>query len=83
MWAHYGVRTHTHKLIYYYADPLAIEGNTGGAEEPEWELFDLQRDPYELRSVYGEPGYAELTAELTGLLQELQGAVGDRPHVSC
>ena len=83
VWAHYGVRTHTHKLIYYYADPLAIEGNTGRPEEPEWELFDLQRDPYELRSVYGEPGYAELTAELTGLLQELQAAVGDRPHVSC
>lgn len=75
------MRTHIHKLIYYYADPLAIEGNTGHAEEPEWELFDLQRDPYELRSVYGEPGYAGLTAELTEILHELQAAVGDQPHV--
>ena len=77
VWAHYGVRTHTHKLIYYYADPLAIEGNSGRVEEPEWELFDLQRDPHELRSVHGEPGYAALTAELTDLLHELQAAVGD------
>ena len=81
VWAHYGVRTHTHKLIYYYADPLAIPGNTGRREEPEWELFDLQRDPCEMRSVYGDPRYTTLTAELTDLLHELQATVGDRPHV--
>ena len=80
-WAHYGVRTLTHKLIYYYADPLAIPGNTGRAEEPEWELFDLLRDPHEMHSVYGDPAYAPLTAELTDLLHNLQAAVGDRPHV--
>ena len=80
VWAHYGVRTHTHKLICYYADPLAIPGNTGRREEPEWELFDLQRDPCEMHSVYGDPRYAALTAELTDLLHELQAAVGDRPH---
>ena len=80
-WAHYGVRTHTHKLIYYYADPLAVPGNSGRREEPEWELFDLQRDPYEMHSVYGHPDYAALTGELTDRLHDLQAAVGDRPHV--
>jgi arylsulfatase A-like enzyme len=48
---HYGVRTHTHKLIHYY-------------EIGEWELFDLQADPDELSSVYGKPAYAELQESL-------------------
>ena len=39
---HYGVRTDRHKLIHYY--------NLG-----EWELFDLAKDPNELKSVYDYP----------------------------
>ena len=77
-WAHYGVRTHTHKLIYYYADPLAIPGNSGRREEPEWELFDLQRDPYEMRSVYGDPDYAAADRRADRPPARLQAAVGDR-----
>ena len=66
--------------IYYYADPLAIPGNTGRREEPEWELFDLQCDPCEMHSVYGDPRCAALTAELTDLLHELQAAVRPAPR---
>jgi arylsulfatase A-like enzyme len=55
---HYGVRTGRHKLIHYYL----ID---------EWELFDLEKDPDELKSVYDDPTYADvrrkLTAELTRL----------------
>lgn len=55
----YGVRTHRYKLIHYY-------------EVGEWELFDLVRDPEEMRSVYGDPGYAEMTAELERRLWSLR-----------
>lgn len=48
---HYGVRTDTHKLIYFY-------------ELDEWELFDLEKDPNEMRSVYSDPEYADVVAEL-------------------
>lgn len=48
---HFGVRTKTHKLIYYYA----ID---------EWELFDLEKDPDELKSVYDDPDYAAVRKEL-------------------
>ena len=41
--AHYGVRTRTHKLIYFW-------------KKDQWELFDLVNDPYELHNLYGEPG---------------------------
>jgi arylsulfatase A-like enzyme len=62
---HYGVVTPRYKLVYFY--------------EPEadyWELFDLQSDPKELRSVYDRPEYAavkkNLHAELTRLRKELK-----------
>jgi len=55
----YGVRTHRHKLIHYYEAGL-------------WELFDLERDPEELRSVYHDPGYAGVVAELQRRLGELR-----------
>ncbi len=43
--AHYGVRTKRHKLIYYYGQPLDAKGAIPKPTEPEWELFDLQKDP--------------------------------------
>ena len=57
---HYGVRTMTHKLIHYY-------------ELGEWELFDLEADPDELTSVYGDPAYAAVQAGLSSQLDSLRG----------
>ena len=34
-----------------------------------------------MHSVYGDPAYAAITGELTGLLHDLQAAVGDRPYL--
>ncbi|KPK81651.1 MAG: sulfatase [Gemmatimonas sp. SM23_52] len=56
---HYGVRTQRYKLIYYY-------------EIDEWELFDLERDPDELRSRYSDPEYAAVVERLKGRLEELR-----------
>jgi len=67
---HYGVRTKTHKLIYFYK----LDG---------WELYDLEKDPNELNSVYGKPEYAALTKELKDELNRLRKhykvPVDDRP----
>lgn len=76
-WAHYGVRTHRYKLIYYYADGLGLPGTAATTYEPEWELFDLERDPYELTSVHAEPAYVEVRAELEAKLVRLQQELGD------
>ncbi len=61
---HYGVRTERHKLIHYY--PIK-----------EWELFDLEKDPDELRSVHDEPAYAPVRKELEAELKRLQQLYGD------
>jgi arylsulfatase A-like enzyme len=56
---HYGVRTETHKLIYFY-------------EINEWEMYDLAADPHELKSVYGEAKYKDTQAELVKELKRLR-----------
>jgi arylsulfatase A-like enzyme len=70
---HYGAITDHYKLVHFY--------------EPEfnyWELFDLQKDPAEMRSVYGQPQYAEiqkqLEQELARLRNELKVPAEDPPE---
>jgi arylsulfatase A-like enzyme len=73
--AHYGIRTHRFKLIFYYGQPL---GQTEyEPTEPEWELFDLAKDPGEMRNVYGDPAYADAVEDLKRRLLALRRRYGD------
>lgn len=75
--AHYGIRTLDHKLIYYYGEALGTTESIDEPTEPEWELFDLKADPMELRSVYGDPAYAEVQQALKDELYRLKAQYGD------
>jgi arylsulfatase A-like enzyme len=77
VYAHYGVRTLRYKLIYYYADALGQPGAIDETYEPEWELFDLDSDPYELNNVVDNPAYGSVVKELKEELHRLQAALGD------
>ena len=61
---HYGIRTLTHKLIYFWT-------------KDQWELFDLRNDPHELHNLYGEPGQEALTAALKTELARLKREARD------
>ena len=80
VYAHYGVRTHRHKLIYYYADGLDQPGCIDESKEPEWELFDLEKDPCEMNSVYGDPSYAQTVNDLKDEMHRLMAEVRDEPY---
>ncbi|MFN8512739.1 MAG: sulfatase [Thermomicrobiales bacterium] len=82
VYAHYGIRTQRYKLIYYYADALGQPATIDDPKEPEWELFDLEHDPYELHSVFHDPAYAATVANLRTELRRLQLQSGDHPHPS-
>jgi len=74
--AHYGVRTRRYKLIFYYGLPLGKANAVEKPTPPEWELFDLKKDPQEMKNVYNAPEYAtvrkQLEAELVRLKNELR-----------
>ena len=73
---YYGVWNLRYKLIYYYSDLLGQEGEVGPKNmEPEWELFDPEKDPFELNSVYDDPDYAAVVDELKEELSRLQERV--------
>lgn len=77
--AHYGIRTHDYKLIYWYNEDLGEAGAHPCDYPPEWELFDLRADPQELRNVYADPDYAEVVRDMTALLEEEMARIGDIP----
>jgi arylsulfatase A-like enzyme len=56
---HEGVRNSRYKLIHFY-------------ELDEWELYDLERDPHEMHSVYADPAYAATVQELETELARLR-----------
>jgi len=80
VYAHYGVRTLRYKLIYYYSDALGQAGAIDETYEPEWELFDLETDPYEMHNVVDDPAYASIVRELKDELHRLQDIVGDERY---
>lgn len=74
--AHYGIRTGTHKLIYFYGRSL---GKTEESPvEPCWEFYDLDRDPHEMNNLYDDPEYQPLIRHLKEDLVGLKEQYGDQ-----
>ena len=63
---HNGVRTDRYKLIHFYEKDV-----------DEWELFDLQLDPNEMKSVYDDPKYADVLAQMKQELERLKKQYND------
>jgi arylsulfatase A-like enzyme len=61
---HYGVRTDRYKLIYFYT-------------LNEWELFDLEKDPNEMKNVYLAPEYSEVRDKMTAELERVRKELKD------
>lgn len=57
--AHYGVRTDRYKLIFFN-------------KLNQWELYDLQKDPIEMKNVYNDPAYQKTVEQLKKELYRLK-----------
>lgn len=73
----YGVRTDRYTLVHYYGKGLGMKGARNVEHPPEWELFDRQKDPKEMRNVYADPAYRPVVAELRAELERLRKDLGD------
>ncbi len=67
---HYGMSTERYKLIHYYYD---ID---------EWELYDRQTDPMEMKNVYNDPAYASIKKNLHKRLLNLMIKYGDSEELA-
>jgi arylsulfatase A-like enzyme len=67
---HYGIAIDRYKLIHFYYD---ID---------EWELYDLENDPHEMRNVYNDPSYARVRDDLHARLDGLREKYGETPEDS-
>jgi arylsulfatase A-like enzyme len=61
-----GVRTRRWKLIHFWEQP------------EEWELYDLQNDPDEVRNLAGDQKHATVVSMMKERLQRVRDEVGDR-----
>lgn len=62
--AHYGMRTTSHKLIYFW-------------KKQQWEMYDLVHDPDELHNLYADPAQQDTVAKLKQELYRLKKEVKD------
>ena len=56
---HYGIRTQKYTLAHFYYN-IDV-----------WELYDLEKDPYEIHNVYNDPQYTNIITDLKKQLKEL------------
>lgn len=64
--AHYGIKTDRYKLIHFY-NPIN-----------SWELYDLEKDPGEMKNLYGNPEYSVIEDKLMEQLINLQEKYDDK-----
>lgn len=62
--AHYGIRTDRYKLIHFN-------------QLHQWELFDLKKDPREMKNVYSDPANAGIVKRLKEELMRLKKELND------
>ncbi len=62
--AHYGIRTATHKLIYFW-------------KKDQWECYDLAADPQEMHNIYNDPAAQATVARLKQELYRLKKDLKD------
>lgn len=77
--AHYGMKTEQYKLIYYYGKSCGMSLSIDKPFQPVWELYDLKKDPLEMKNEYNNPEYKKIVFQLKKELASLQKECGDQP----
>lgn len=74
---HFGIRTKKYKLVFYYGQPLGINGASKTSTMPGWEFYNLDIDPQELHNAYHDPRYQGIIKHLKQQLLEQKHLAGD------
>ena len=66
---HYGVRTERYKLIHFWY-------------KDQWECYDLQNDPNEIKNIYNDPKAQDIVRQLKTELERIRKEVDDKDEYS-
>ena len=88
--AHFGIRTKSHKLIFYYGkywvdtdDPDATWNDKSWGNDfanhtpPAWEFYDLNNDPKEMNNLYGHSDYQDIISDLKDQLNNIRDELNE------
>ena len=75
--AHFGIRTDKYKLIFYYGQPLGMNGASKETTTPAWEFYDIQKDPLELHNAINDQQYQKIIKNLKPELLKQKAKAGD------
>ncbi len=86
--AHFGIRTKTHKLIFFYGSDFTDihggkkvsrhGGNRYWQDTPAaWEFYDLIQDPREMHNRYSDPDFAKVIKGMKQELRKLRSELGE------
>lgn len=64
-------------MIYWYVEDFGLEGICLGGEEKEWELFDCEKDLFELFNCYNDFVYVEIVVMMMKKLEGKMVEIGD------
>ena len=71
--AHFGIRSERYKLIFFYGCDLEGKNNTPVA----WELYDLEKDPHEMKNEYSNPAYRQIIEDMKMKLKRTREELGE------
>lgn len=75
---HYGIRTERYKLMHWYG-----KGSGTDPDIDSWELYDLKKDPTEVKNIYDSEKYRKqqqkLSEELSSFRKNIGVTEGGRP----
>jgi arylsulfatase A-like enzyme len=75
--SHFGIRNDRYKLALFYGRSLDMTGSSKHEGVPEWEFYDLQKDPSENRNVYNDAEYQGIITNMKVKLNKLREQVDD------
>jgi arylsulfatase A-like enzyme len=75
--AHFGIRTHRHKLALFYGQDLEMKGASKLSTAVAWEFYDLKKDPYEVHNAIDDSDYGKTIEQLKIKLKAIRQAYGD------
>ena len=75
--ANYGIRTDRYVLTFYYGLALGKSGTKESDYTPDWEMYDLKKDPSEMENIYEKQKNSPIVHRLKKELYELKLQYGD------